>query len=163
MPGKRGRTLEDRFWSKVGKSVEPNACWPWVAGIFPSGYGAFTMPDGSCRRAHRVAWTLDKGDPGELFVLHKCDNRKCCNPGHLYVGTHDDNMKDKTERSSYRGEIHHKSKMTEDSVRELRTRYSNGGITLKELGAEYGINKASVRSIVNLEHWRHVQDPGVVG
>lgn len=90
-----------RFLSKVFINPE-NDCWEWQATIYPSGYGQFYWGhiEGKDKtiKAHRAAWLILKGEvPWHLQVLHKCHNRKCCNPDHLYLGTHADNMRDRNE------------------------------------------------------------------
>lgn len=84
-----------RFWDKVCFG-QPDACWEWAGARKGSqGYGEFgvnRMP----ATAHRVAWELTHGPiPDGLFVLHRCDNPPCCNPAHLFLGTHQDNMADR--------------------------------------------------------------------
>ena len=82
--------MEDRFFSKVKKT---NSCWEWQ-GAKRLGYGVFKV-DGKTKGAHRQSWELHKGViPKGLLVLHKCDNRGCVNPSHLFLGSHSDNMKD---------------------------------------------------------------------
>ena len=91
------------FWSKV-KTANSDACWDWQAGKFKNGYGMYgagryTAPDGrfvcDVRYAHRTAYELTKGEiPPGLHVMHACDNRACCNPAHLSVGTANDNVQD---------------------------------------------------------------------
>lgn len=86
-------TWEMRFWGKVDKSGGPNACWPYCR-LDALGYGRF-LKQGPYAYAHRTAWQSAKGAiPRNRDVLHRCDNRSCCNPAHLYLGTHQDNMLD---------------------------------------------------------------------
>jgi hypothetical protein len=77
--------LAERFWSKVEKAGA-DSCWPWKAGYFQNGYGAFFGDRGETGRAHRMAWKLTHGPvPDGMFVLHRCGVRACVNPGHLVL------------------------------------------------------------------------------
>lgn len=82
------------FWSRVDKSGGPGVCWPWMHSCNPAGYGRFHSR-GLTWAAHRVAYELTYRDLGDdLVVCHQCDNPPCCNPDHLFKGTHTDNMRD---------------------------------------------------------------------
>lgn len=88
-----GTTLADRFWQKVARG-EPDECWLWIGAEHGRGYGGISI-DKKSVTAHRVAWMLMHGEvPDGMFVLHQCDNPKCVNPAHLFLGTHLDNMRD---------------------------------------------------------------------
>jgi hypothetical protein len=98
--------LATRFWSKVaicehGRACD-TCCWPWQGGMV-KGYGKCFVPKAlrppenanKDQRATRVGWFLLHGVwPGDLHVLHTCDNPPCTNPAHWWTGTMDDNQKD---------------------------------------------------------------------
>lgn len=85
-------TAEERLWGRVDRSAGPDACWPWT-GSTSNGYGVIKF-DGVQHYAHRKVAELSGLVLGDLSVLHRCDNPLCCNPAHLFLGTHDDNMRD---------------------------------------------------------------------
>lgn len=90
------RPMPERFWLKVDKSGE---CWLWTSYINPCGYGQFQETSYRSERSHRVAWRIVNGPiPDGMFVLHRCDVRRCVNPAHLFLGTNDDNMADKVAK-----------------------------------------------------------------
>lgn len=102
-----------------------------------------------------MAYELTYGDiPEGLLVCHKCDNRKCCNPSHLFLGTIADNLRDMRDKKRHLfGERAPQAKLTDAQVEEIRTRYAQGGIMQKDLAVEYRISRAQLSRII-LRHRR---------
>jgi hypothetical protein len=146
-----------RFWLNVGVSDDTSACWEWKISRFKSGYGK-TQISQKTERSHRVAYIIQNGNiPDGLHVLHTCDNRACCNPNHLFLGTQQDNMIDKVRKGKQiRGETHPLSKLLDEQIREIRDRYSKGGITHNELALEFGVCRRAIGKIINKKHWKHI-------
>ncbi len=163
-------SVVDRFRSKVDV-CGPDECWPWVAGFFSDGYGQFWL-DGRSRGAHRFAYELDRGrppPPGRPCVLHRCDNRPCCNPRHLFSGTPADNMADMVAKGRslagdrniarchpelFGGPRTDRTKFAASQAVEI-TRRVNDGETQRHLAAEYAISRSQLSRIVRGEYWRH--------
>lgn len=120
-------SLSERFWSKVRK-LKPHECWEWQASRVSAGYGKISLPHSrQLEGAHRVAWKLTNGPiPDGLFVLHRCDNPPCCNPSHLFLGTHADNMKDMTAKGRHKGRPSPGRLLTTDQVRRIKNRVRTG-------------------------------------
>jgi hypothetical protein len=95
------RSLTDRFWEKVEKG---DGCWLWKGQIGTPGYGTLSVSHNRKRSAHRVSWELHYGTvPDGMCVLHRCDNRPCVRPDHLFVGTLLDNNVDCIKKGRWRG------------------------------------------------------------
>jgi hypothetical protein len=158
-----GQTTEDRFWSKVDKSGGADACWNWTASLTRKGYGQFSI-NSKPFTAHRISYQFAVGEiPNGLFVCHTCDNRRCCNPKHLFVGTHIDNMQDMVRKgrqavnqkggSSKFGEENNQHKLTVNQVNYIRQRYAEGGIYQRELAVEMGVHVTTILRILNGKRW----------
>lgn len=100
--------------------------------------------------AHRVAWELSFGPvPAGLFVCHHCDNPRCVRPDHLFVGTHDANMRDRDRKGRLsHGERHVMARLTTAQVAEIRRRWRQGGVTQQRLADEFGVVQTGVSRIV---------------
>lgn len=131
------RPLPERFWEKVDKSGE---CWVWTAATFKGGYGQIWTgyPNGKNDRAHRVSWRLSGGFIGDRQVLHACDNPSCVRPGHLFLGTHADNMNDMDAKGRRcpigRGEKNTYAKISEKDAIDILTSSESGASAARRLG-----------------------------
>jgi hypothetical protein len=143
------RTSGAAFWRRVDRSAGPNACWEWSGARNNSGYGR-VMFRGLHTTAHRTAYTLTHGPvPDGLNVLHTCDNRACCNPAHLWLGTIADNSRD----MCLKGRAH--TTLTLDAVRAIRREYAEGGTTYRALATRYGVSHMTVAHVVTRNTWKH--------
>ena len=119
--GRDSCTDEARFWGSVDKTSGKDECWPFLGFIKWDGYGWVRRANKNIA-AHRYAWALTHGTIADgKHVLHICDYPRCCNPTHMRLGTHGDNMADMKAK----GRHHHgKTPVTDllhpDRVRPVR-------------------------------------------
>lgn len=108
-------------------------------------------------------WEWEKGEiPEGLQILHKCDNRACVNPDHLFLGTQKDNMDDMNAKGrgasgdavASKGEDNPKAKLTEDDVHEIRRLRPT--MSLTKLAAKFKVHVATIKRIMNGKRWGHV-------
>jgi hypothetical protein len=152
------QTLEERFWQKVDKRG-PDDCWEWTAGR-RSTYGTFAPAHHVSRYAHRMAWELTHGPiPKGLDVLHSCDNRPCCNPAHLFLGTNAENSADMVAKGRQaRGEKVNTARLNSDQIIEIRRRYHPRVVTQKMLADWYGVKQVTIQKIVQGLTWAWLRD-----
>ena len=155
-------TLEDRFWSKVLKG-KADDCWNWEAGRTPRGYGSFAIGrrriDRRMISAHRQAYQLAIGPiPQGHYVCHSCDNPPCCNPGHLFVGTQHDNMRDmltkgRGKKTTGAGELVGTARLTWPQVVAIRQIYKGGEVTQSQLGERFRVADTTISRITSGKGW----------
>lgn len=134
------RDLAERFWEKVEKT---DGCWLWRSKIARDGYGHFTTANSVSQRAHRVAFELSYGPiPTGALVLHKCDNRRCVNPDHLFLGDYRDNARDMVAKGRQWG----RRKLTDDQVRLILKLLADGR-SQQSIADEVGISQITVSRI----------------
>lgn len=150
------RTLPERFWPKVKVSAS-DGCWPWQGCLSADGYGRFSVC-GKNKNAHRVMWVMAFGEiPDGLCVCHTCDNRRCVNPLHLFLGTNAENTADKVAKGRQcLGEKNGRSKLTGPEVLRMRERWDVGDVTQTDLAKEYGVGRTVIGAVIRRERWVHV-------
>lgn len=151
----------NRFWSKVAFTANPNMCWEWTSTIKDKKkpYGTFDIK-GQTFTAHRLAYFSHyKVDPKDLHTLHKCDNPKCCNPVHLFLGTNSDNIADKVSKGRQarneawnKGQTNDKIKLwknytckaSESDFELMKEMYLQGNVTISSLVLKFGVCKRTI-------------------
>jgi hypothetical protein len=157
------KSLEDRFWGNVDIRGE-DECWPWKKQCNKKGYGNFYLNshDGGRRnaRSNRVAYELTYGPlPEGLCACHTCDNPPCCNPKHLFAGTHLDNVIDKMLKgraSHLVGEQNARCKLTWAQVGRIREICKNSDLSYKAIGELFFVNGQTISDIAHNRTWRTV-------
>lgn len=140
-------TLRGRLLGNVRLNTGTE-CWECPSA--PDGeYGRIRV-DGKQHLSHRVSWELHRGViPDGMFVCHRCDNPRCINPEHLFLGTHSANMADMSRKGRRRGitavfgEQHGRAKITDADVIAIRS----SGASAKDLALEYGVSDRHIRHI----------------
>lgn len=180
---KTRRTAQERFWEKVDKNgpvpqhmQHLGSCWIWTRSLIGGGYGCFNIARHKTWYAHRFSYSLLVGEiPKDMQCLHRCDNRKCVNPLHLFLGTNSDNVADKIAKgrnnhmkgpawsefirqNQPRGESAATAKLSESDVLKIRALYKYGSHDFGTiaLARQFGIGCSYVSAIVHRRNWKHV-------
>lgn len=148
--------LSERFWSKVSVQ-QKSKCWTWNGAKNNYGYGVL-MVDGKSQKASRVAFFLRNGK-WPRHACHSCDNPICCNPDHIFDGTHQDNMTDMVLKKRHKadfGENHGGSVLTDSSVIQIRELYKIGNVSQSHLAKQFNCKQSTIWRVLNRKNWTHI-------
>lgn len=143
--------------------ITGDGCHEWQRSLTKDGYGQFATPIRGIKGVHRLAYALANDftfTSRDQQVMHLCDNRRCCNPDHLELGTAVENMRHAWERGSFTnaGENNPKSKIDDSIVTEMLDRFL-AGETRDELAVRYGVHRSTVGNIIRGDSWCHIPRP----
>lgn len=155
------QTLADRIAPVIARGSK-SACWPWKGPVLRSGYGnagSWFQRNVGTLLAHRIAYLAANGSLPEkpLILRHTCDNRLCCNPGHLKPGTYTDNMRDMVARGRStkgqpfrKGQAHPRAKISDEAVLSVRQMHANG-LSNRAIADAVGVSHTQVARILRGE------------
>lgn len=159
-----------RFWARVNKAGPTplhvpalGPCWLWMGCRSRRQVGSRTFDYGYAydgvriQRAHRLAWQFTNGAiPDGLCVLHRCDNPRCVNPAHLFLGTQRDNAQDrerKGRRQPARGERSGRAKLTWQQVEQIRSLYTARAFSQTQLAEHFGVHQTAISAVIRRKSW----------
>lgn len=154
---------ERNFWNNINKSAGPDACWPWRGNLNRNGYGHYRSAGGT-KLAHRIAFILiNKKHPKKKLVCHSCDNRACCNPKHLWMGTPRDNTIDCVRKGRMSGHLksqigskNGRAILNENKVRAIRKLLSDG-VRIVDIAKQYSVDESTIGNIKYGIRWKGIK------
>ncbi len=141
-------------------AADTDLCIEWPFSIAQNGYGKAKL--NGINGAHRISYLIANGDfDRSMYVLHRCDNRKCVNPKHLFLGTQADNMKDMSIKGrlvlpNNAGERHAKARLTNESVLEMRSLHTDRRLSIAKIARDFGVAWRTAYDVINRISWKHV-------
>jgi hypothetical protein len=155
MASRQFTPIAERFARHVQITDNPSACWLWT-GSLRNGYGQINKGDqsGGMLYAHRLAWELTYGPiPPAMCVCHVCDERRCCRPDHMFLGTKADNLADMWSKQRHQhGATHSAARLTDAQVRAILSSSQSARLE----AARYGVTISAIRAIRRGRNWKHI-------
>lgn len=156
---KQPKTIPDvKFLDRFENSFTSNCnekCWEWNEELSKSGYGIIRIGK-TVILAHRLSFEIFNGELKDLFVCHSCDNRKCINPNHLWLGSQKENILDAVAKGRMnQGENGFHSKLNELTVRNIINLWNNG-TTTSELSNMYNLSQSYLSILIGGKSWKHL-------
>jgi len=158
---KNAMTTREKLRSRM--TILEDGCWQYTGGINTNGYGYIWL-DSKQQRVHIVSYREFVGPilEGQL-VLHKCDNRSCINPDHLFLGTPQDNVDDMRikNRDSYGanfGENNGQAILVEEAVIEIKQLLAEGRYNQAQIGKMFGVTRGAIKQIKYGRTWKHLKE-----
>ena len=151
----KGKSTIERFIEKIDKE---GSCWNWNSAMTSTGYGQFhTYENGrdnpTMHTAHRFAWELMRGPiPEGMLLCHTCDNRRCVNPSHIFLGTAKDNTQDMIKK---RRGLQCQPKLSFEQAKDIRKLYAEGKYSYSQLAKLYGVSTTPIQNIIRY----HIHKP----